>query len=568
MGTAASAAEFHDSPWALRPHYEFQVGKAVLRYAGDNAEWEMVQDGPGAAYAQRIGMAVRLADGSEFNTASFEPGTDGRQRGSTPQGDGVLYYVDMRTSNDLVVRHGIFVNTNFPFYLVEVSVTNDGAKPIEVASVDPVIFRPGSFAGLSPEAKVTPRGVSLSGRWPTLNPQGAPLSIQLADAASNFTFMMGLLPEGTATSTPQLFKSGAGWQGGVRCTFDPPVVLAPGERLRADPVWVSFATPNSNEVETFFAWAHSEALRDAARRPRPQAWITAEPYSAFTTLQSAMATWLPAGVNHVLVPEGWEGRPGSLAGAQPRYPRDLKRVARTIRSSEAIPGLTVDPLTAIEGDPAWSVLSDDGQRWVNLRHSGGRAYALRQMKEVASWGYKFYVVKPSPVPAQVLHHFSMTREQALTLAMEVMAEAAPDAPVMPMPTATLGADIAPWQRASAHTQQLRGYNVPFGPVRLDVSQKANYDKDFLKALGGYAGPIELSGRPRPSVRRILTGFFGPSKQAYGAVPNQRQVMPALPEDDTLASPISTDGQRAVEGTAKDRRRGGRFRGLLRRNGRS
>jgi len=502
----AHAAYYDDLPWVLRPYYEFTVREMQLRYAGDNAEWHLTAPTLGQL-VNRAEMAVTFTDGTTLSTETFKKGSESRHRGTMPQGAGVHYSVTLPTDNGVEVEHSFFVNTNRPFYVVDVKITNTGATPLDIKSITPVVLPQDSFAALSPAAEYIERPLTTRSTWPLYDPNAGPLSVRLQDTTKNFIFLMGLLPKGEAESHPRMMKSAEGWRGEVVCEFDPPVHLEPGESVTADPVWLCFAIPDPAELELLFSWTHAEQPREHDVDDLIDAYCTTEPYASESAFMDVAAEWRSLGVQHAAVPIGWESRPGTLSGGGAGFPVNMSRVASQLRSAGSVPGLSVDPLASPTASDAYSLVSDDGTRWVNLSDPQGFAHAVENMQHVTGWGFDFFIVAQSTIPDVALREFGMTRKGADTLALEAMQAAAGSALVLPSAQAAIGNDLTAWQRADAATERMTDYEMAIGPVRLVVGEAVQYDAEVIDVVREYEGPIELVGGPKPAVARSIDSLF-------------------------------------------------------------
>jgi hypothetical protein len=526
--SVAGAADFTQLPWDLRPYYEFKVDNTAVRYATDNAEWDLFLE-PSGMLASRVSMSVTLKDGREITNLDMDQGAGTRARAELAQGAGVHYTTTMPSKHGISVNHSFFVNTTRPFYVIDVKVTNTSDQPLEIARISPLIFAPGSFATLSPQTSYTERPITLIARWPLFDPVAPPLSVMVRDEPNNFTMVMGLMPSGQAESRPRLYQAGGGWQGDVVCEFNPPITLQPGQSLSADPVWICFALPDMEQADILFAWTHSEEPRKYNAEGMLDAWATVPALEDASALYAAQKVWMGLGVRHTLVPDGWEGRPGSLKGGTPRFPEDMGRVAQTIRGSGGFPGLTIDPLLT-DSNAAYTAVTDAGIRYINLADAQGYAHAVERMRRLNDWGYDFYVVVPSSVPNEVLAHFAMTRRQADALAVRVMEEAAAGKLVYPAPRGTLAGDSAAWERADAASQRMYDFSMAIGPVRLTTNDGGAFTPELSAIIKDFDGPVEVVGIPSTGSRRTLSGLFPRKRTEYLA---------SLP-------PISKDAKKAID----------------------
>jgi hypothetical protein len=231
--------------------------------------------------------------------------------------------------------------------------------------------------------------------------------------------------------------------------------------------------------------------------------VTVDEGESLDGLHAAVGQWAGSGITSALVPADWEGVPGSLEGAVPRYPKSMAGVAQAFRATGFTPGITVDPLAVQGGNADWTCASADGQRWLNPAAPDGMAYGIEQMKKVAGWGFAFFAVAPSGVPDDILKHFNMSRARANALAYEIMATAAPDAPVVPASRATLDASRDGWLAAADATCRLREYNGLIGAVRLDAKLVDSVSAETLAAMAFYGGPIEVIGSPSRTLQNQL-----------------------------------------------------------------
>lgn len=489
-----------DLPWSLRDHYTITTadGGKFMTYAGDNGQWSLDVKGIGTVL-EKVRSSIALADGAVIDLSNLGIGAKTRNKNTAELGQGTKYTVTLKGPSELEIVHSVTYYEQHPFYVVRVELANKGSQPIEVGKISPIVIQPGGLMNLSAETTQSPRRLSMVGPSPVLDLLGAPLSMIFHDPVKNLTLAVGSLPVGKATTAVNLKQFDGKWQGDVSSTFDPPVRLEPGATLSSDPVWISFTVPAPADVDMYYAWA--QANMPNARSPQvvPECWVTTPDGEPFSALEQAAARWKGAGVAHALAPVTWEGRPGSLEGATPGYPKDMRNVASQLRLEGYRPGITVDPLAVQGGDADWTAVSEDGQRWVNPGTAEGMKHGVAQMAKVAAWGFEFYVVAPSHIPAEVLRHFNLTRAQANTMAFDMMVQAAGGAPVVGASKTTLGATLDDWLLAAASTSRLHEYSAALGPVRFDASKVDTLGDDVTTAMSFFGGPIELVGEPSPGV---------------------------------------------------------------------
>ena len=495
----------NELPWDLRDHFTFSMESSVMDYAVGNGEWRIVRDSLGAII-ERADMEIHLADGRIISTRDLHDGKVVRKNFNTGTLRGIQYTITFSTVHGLTVRHAMTVHTGYPHMLIDVEVENGNAEPVEISAINPVVINPGSMALLSPTTTFTPRRLGFRGTTPMFSRANPPLGAWFEDDAQGILLGFAALPHGTAkTGTDFAFVNG-NWQGVVASKFEPAIRLESGDSVRADSIWVCFALPTTGDLDTLLSWSHSERPRyNGAPRP-PTSWASAAEGTPLDRLITSAGGWSSCGLKHVLIPTGWEGRPGSLEGGG-GYPRSMERAASQLASTGLTPGITIDPLTGPQGDGAWSVLSSDGQRWLNLSHPGARAAAAQNIRTVASWGFQFIAVEPSRIPDEVLRTFKMTRAQADHLAFEVATEAAGSVPVVPTPTETLALHLPDWLEADDTSRRMMEYRLHIGPVRLELRGNEEISPELVAAIKEFSGAVELVGHPRQSVLSSLRGVF-------------------------------------------------------------
>ncbi|MBX7257923.1 MAG: hypothetical protein K1Y02_16290 [Candidatus Hydrogenedentes bacterium] len=495
-----------DLPWNLRDKYDFDFPNAKIIYGADNAQWSLEVPGIGTLF-DRLHTKVTLGDGKVIDVNAFGPGTTTRDKVTTIFGEGRDFSVELPDKEGIHVRHSLTINKASPFHAFHVKITNTSQAPIEISKITVMDVPPGSLAGLSADTEVHMRRLRSLGLSPVFDPQAAPMIMMIQDRAKGFFCAIGTVPAGKGTTGINLQVHSGTWQGDVSTAFEPAVRLDPGETIESDPVWISLSIPQPSELDRQFAYMCSGLSQPPSAAEVPPAWVTLGDGDSLDDLRRVVSAWKESGVRHVLVPSGWEGVPGSLEGASPRFPKNMANVASEFRGQEWQPGITVDPLAVQGGDSAWTATSTDGQRWLNPLHEKGFEYGVEQMKKVAGWGYTFIVVEPSLIPNEVLKAFKLSRAHAESLAYAMVAKAAPSVPVLQKSRATLGPELDGWLSAAAATARMREFNVPVGAVRLDASKVDSLPADTLTAMAFCGAPIELTGSPTRTLQNQCSRIF-------------------------------------------------------------
>jgi len=512
---AAPRAAAERPPWALRDHYTLNYSGLALKYAVDNAEWGIEFNDEGRI-VDRVYCAVVLEDGTVYDTEDLVSGRTRREELTTPLGSTRAYRIDLETPNDLIIHHSLKQIRGRGFQKVQMAITNTGSEPLAIAELRPVVMGAESLPGMPPATDVHTRRLSSRGGFALYDTQMDPQSILFYDRDRHLSVGLGVLPEGVAVSGVQFERSGSTWQGNVVSRFEPARQLAPGETLRADPVWISFTTASPAGVDRMVSWMYSAMNTKRERPSAPDAWIAAPSNASADDLYRLVEDWNLSGVDHVLVPAGWPRRPGSLEGASPAYPRDMSNVAAAIRRMGKVPGITLDPLASTDGDSAWAVESPEGLYWLDLSQPGAQQHAANRAAELAEMGFEFFVITPSSIPNEVLEQLGLTRREADTLAFEAVEQGAPDAPVLPAPRTAIDGRLAYWLEAAASGSRMGEYGANVGPVRIHGDQTGGLNEPLLTALGFFAGPIEIAGQPNSEGASLFNALF--PRGAGGARP--------------------------------------------------
>lgn len=507
-GVEAACAQdmaYDEKPWALRDHYKVPMGGFTVYYGVDNAGWAMMAE-DGSTVIEHANHAIVLADGTAITRPRGPHGDTVRLPFTTPLGAGTRYEVALPTQDGFAIKHSIAIHQTRPFVLFEMEITNTGDSPKSIAAIHPIVIAPGHMPYFDDGASVAQRRLHMHGPYPVYDKSRPPL-LAVFSKQEAVVAAMGPLPDGKA-EVGSVFQTDSGrWYGKVQSVYNPPVELAPGESLRAAPVWFSYSLPNPSDLDLYYAWSHSTRPHQIDVLQMPDAWVTAAMGESAADLVRVARAWAGMGVRHALVPGDWEGKPGTLKGAAPRYPRQLSSLAAELSALGVQLGVTVDPTATEGGDDAWAVTTADGLRWLNLSVPEARAHAAGQLRSVVRDGAAFLVIAPPAIPDAVLAQFGMTRAEAYEMAFEAARHAAAGKPVLPPSATTLGGSVTDWQDAQTSTARMRDYRVTLGPIRLDAAQVGNTPPEWAAAVAGYAGPIEFTGEPARSVVSALDPHF-------------------------------------------------------------
>jgi hypothetical protein len=505
---------YADRPWTLREFYSFNVEECILDYDERYANMRLRLKGtPGApvlpqnVIAESTGFSVTLSDGRVLTPPLLGEGFSQRESYDGPLGKGHLCSVEFPPHQGLIVRSAVLSLQRQPYMLLKVSVKNTGETPVGIQSIRPMVFEPGGISGWGPESKMRIRPLAIRGGVPVVDGSRPPLMTLFQDPARQVNLVFGVVPYGRASSGTDFQASDNAWFGEIRSDFDPAVILEGGETLESDPAWIAYGLMDTDHLDHYY----SLSLVDLPRQPQgwdcPRAWVTVEEEAGLTELVRRAQQGKEFGVNMALIPAAWEGRPGSMRGAAPRYPGNMADAARALQQAGSVPGLTLDPLLTQGGSERWAAQSSDGQTWLDLSSEEAKEAARKRVRSALSWGFKFLVVPPSNIPDEVLSHFRMTRQQADMMALVVTAEAAGATPVLPSSAMSLTAVRDLWLKAAGTASRMAEHRVFPAPLRLDLTGLTELDQETSTAIRLWPGPVEVVGAPGARARDGLAQCF-------------------------------------------------------------
>ncbi len=497
-------------PWTLRDRYTFSVPPFFFDYDEKHAGWRVRKDE--THLAESAGFEVLLGDDTQITPYEMEDGVTERQPAKeTPYGKTTAYVQTFPPKDGLEITHEVTAFVSRSFLLMRLGIRNMREKAVVVRELRPVVVAAGGFSGFGVQAELRGRPFVSRDRRAVVDTNSPVLMALFQDPDQNTALALGVLPDGNAASGADFQPSGGSWQGSVRCDYAPGHTLDPGEMLWSDRVWISYGIQDAEMVDTLFAWYFGEGPKTEGAENVPlndiRGWVSAEEGESLNSIERAAAVAKKIGLSHVLIPNGWEGRPGSMRGAASRYPANMAQAADTLRGLGVTPGITLDPLAVQGGKEAWTAQSADGQAWVNPAKEEARAFARERMAKAAKWDFGFLCVAPSAIPDEVLRRFGISRAAADHHAMAIVAKAAGSTPVYPASVSSLHAAAEAWREAAGAAAQLMKYGSVLGPVRLEAGSAEMLGEAAVSAMRAWPGPIEVLGVPSPKLRKELAGVF-------------------------------------------------------------
>lgn len=505
-------AHADDVPWALRDHYTADYGTVSFKYARDNGEWTVLGENIGTI-VNNVRTVVKLADGTTLDFMRYKDAKAEVGKFSSDLGSGRYVALTFPPRNNLALRHRIEIYQNRPFVMLNVEIANAGSKPLRIAEIKSVDVMAKGVNNIDSNGRMESKSMPAVHVYPVQDDEHPDSLVYFEIGSPKILLGIGVIPAGRARSSVAFNATKEAWIGGVTSRFEPAVDLQPGKRLAADAVWVSFAATTGRQMEEYYTWTRS-ALRNGALVPEaPRFWLTTPPGSSLDDLYAVVKEWGDSDVTHVLVPAAWEGQPGSMKGAQPRYPKDMSEVVKGLIKEKKVPGITVDPLLADENGNRWTVKGADGRYWINPLDKSGRAYAVKRLRAFVDWGFQFFTVTASQIPDAVLQKFGLTRTEADERAFAIMLEAADGWPVLPAARMRITPGSKEWREAVESSELNGKYGLFAGPVQVDLGNARSLDQTFSQNLRDYAGAVELVGKPTENAQKQLAQIVHDSEAA-------------------------------------------------------
>ena len=484
-------------------------------------------------FVRRVGFSITLGDGTTLRNADLGIGKAGRVSfAKGPLGQGADYSVHFQAKNGLSVFHQVTQFAKQPFVFVVMGVRNAGSSPIAITEIQPVVAGPGDITGWRPQTKILTRHMAIHSGYPVFGGDQPTALTMLHDPVGQFALGLGVLPWERAITACAFAFVQNGYQGEIRCSYVPPVVLRPGESLESDVVWLSYGIADPAKLESFYYWTLGNQPKPPLASSPPRVWVGAETATPLAGLIDRAAAWRRMGVAYALIPAGWAGKPGSLRGATPGYPEDMAEAMSRLSQAGLYPGITVDPLAKSLNDAKQdkssskkrkdkkekkaqdsqdaSPTGDGASGWINPASEDALRAVAQRIHLILEWGANFLVAAPSAIPDDALREYGLTRREANRLGLELATRAAGNIPVLPAPAATRSAEQGQWFEAARLGNEMVEYALLPAPVRINADTVANVTPETGVAMRMWPGSVELLGSPKGDAGRMLGESLGRS----------------------------------------------------------
>jgi len=378
-------------------------------------------------------------------------------------------------------------------------VENVGQADVKIAAIRPVMAEKSVMQALSDQATVRHRRILDTGGQPVAAPGKDATMAVIHDPSKPICFGVGLIPQGQARSVVSFKEVKGEWHGDITCNYEPYKLLKPGAKMVSDPLWISHGVPDPDRVDMNYSWVYSTLVKVTPRPFTARGWYTLGSDKGLDAYVQASGDWKSAGIDHVLIGRGWEGRPGSMEGASGRFPDSMKDAVGDLSKAGLSVGVTIDPLSA-KDEGAGTAKSADGLSWLNPAVPESAEAISAKIKSLKDWDAAFVVVDYSAIPDDVLAGFGLTRAEAQNLAYKAIRQAADPLPVFPSSVSTVADGLDEWLDAGSSVALMAVYGMTPGPLCCTLGDSAQITQELMLAAQFWPGPIEFSGTLNSNIK--------------------------------------------------------------------
>lgn len=465
--------------WTYRPHYVFTGDTLQLDMAQDNGEWRL-RAGEGESLADPIGFEIELAGGKRLGNEQMQAAAT--ERGPNEDvllGAGTVYETIFAPVDGLKVTQRVMKYKERPFLTIRFVLENTGAEPAKIARVAPMVLAPGVFKGFPATVEKHAHFVDTYAGFAIPETGHTPIMWRLFDPARKACLLVGMLPTGQGDTRCELKHDGTAWTGVAEYTYSPALVVAPGAKVTTDAVCIGFNSHTSEATDSFYNWALGTGLRKQTVVKGPTAWVTTAPGGSVDELKDAASAWSKRGVKHALARSGTKGNFGQLA-------KELKKGGVRL-------GVELDPMDADGAEGAWVIAGAEGRRWLNPTAPEAQAFLKDRVEKLVRAECAFIVLGETAAPAEVFEQIGLPREEAIDLAADAIAAAAPNTYLHGAPGTPMAADPAVLAKAADDLKALVQFGAWPPVIELAVNGDAKAQFDAARAAWPYV--IEVVGKP-------------------------------------------------------------------------
>ncbi len=486
------------SPWVLRHRYTFSWEDMGIDFDEMSGDWHIYYTVPDnyseMTVMEGYGPSIQLKTGEEISYEVLGNAVTDREGVESVFGHATHFTAVFPAKNGIVLQQRATSFKQCSFVLFTTLITNNGTNPINISKVKPLQFPP--IAGLItrlPNEKVIRPIANIDGNWTWVTDEESQILEVTTNRGQKIVF--AVCPQGKSRSKITVSGDGDNWTGGVECEYIPPITIAPGETLESDPVLVSFSN-DAYKLHSTYIWAIS-SLSPSYSKPgieKPiKGWISVDPQKVnIGTLSKIAGISGNAGINAVLIPDGWEQPPGSLKGDAKKYARDMKSIIDQLKNSGSMKvGLTLNPW-AVPAGTENSIPVSNEYAFVKFNSTCGIEVAKKRWEKVLSWNPDF-IICDIQVPDEVLEQMNSTYTEAMFYGIKELSNFFNNIPVYSKVSSRIINSEQELNQFCSIAGSLGGYSTGIAPVKIN-NQILNNSNFLLNTfLQSFPGPAVWLG---------------------------------------------------------------------------
>ena len=317
-----------------------------------------------------------------------------------------------------------------PFFAVQVAYVNTTKKPVAVAELMPWCVG-GSHKGAltlgegTKDAPILTNALNGGVAGPLRGEAESETHLAIFNPANGRSVIAGFLTQTMAfnslsVSASRRKKEDAFGEFRAVCTFDPPAVVEPGDRLNSEVLYVAIAETNPLEGLERYARATAVAHGISAERPFvPHGWVVSgeslNEAAIMSELDFIASKLKPYGWKHVSLGPGWQRAVGDWEPDASRFPGGLKSLTDEIHARGLTAGIWLDPFlvdidSAVAREhPEWLLEREDGLRVLDISAPGVAEHVRQLGAQLREWGFDAIEGVNTRVLAEAAGHQIRTR---------------------------------------------------------------------------------------------------------------------------------------------------------------
>lgn len=517
------------SPWVLRHRYTFSWEDMGIDFDEMNGDWHIFYTTPDNYVENTViegyGPSFQLKSGEEFTAESFGNAITDRISVDSVFGPAIHFTATYPLKNELLVQQRATSFKQCSFVLFSTLITNKGANPVSIAKVRPIVFPP--IAGLItrlPNENILRPIANIGGYWTYVSDEESQI-LEIVTDTKGQKIIFAVSPQGKARSKIIVSGEGDNWTGAVECEYSPTIMLKPGETIESDPVFISFSN-DAYKLLTTSTWVLSNLSPPPSKVSieKPiRGWLAVDPNKISLDSLLRVAKYSNnAGLNAILIPDGWEQPKGSLKGNSKSLSRDMKPVIDQLKNHGATKvGLTINPWAVPVGEEHSIPVSNE-YAFSNFNIQEGLDIAKKRWEKLISWNPDFLVCNVE-TPDEVLEQLNTTRTEALHIGIKELASFFKNIPIYPMYSDRIINSEQELFQFCTFIGTMASFNSGIGPVKINnqILNTENFFTDTL--LQSFPGPLIWTGEfKNPDIANKMAKFAKNTKTVFVPLDSEKR----------------------------------------------